>query len=448
MLIKNLSLITSLLLSLFSAQVLAMPEIQRWQADNGAKVMYVHANGLPMLDVRVVFDAGSARDDGLSGLAALTNGLLAEGAGGLTAQVLAEQFESVGAQLENDSLRDMAIVGVRSLTDQAYLDTALATLTTVLSQPDFNQPEFERELARMKVAVTARKQSPADIAEEAFYQALYGDHPYASPTGGTAESVEKITLEAIRAFYKKYYVASNALIVIVGAIDRAQAEAIANRLSAGLAAGERAAPLPAVKPLAENTVIRIPYPSKQAHIFMGQPGMKRGDEDYFSLYMANHPFGGSGFASRLVETIREERGLAYSVYSYFSPMREAGPFIMGMQTRADQADQSVALLQAELEKYLTEGPAEKELADSISNVVGSFPLNLDGNAKLLGYLAMIGFYDLSDDYLQNFVEQIESVSVAAAKQAMARRIQPDRMVTVIVGDIATDQDKKAETLQE
>jgi zinc protease len=300
----------------------------------------------------------------------------------------------------------------------------------------------------MKVAVTARKQSPADIAEEAFYQALYGDHPYASPTGGTAESVEKITLEAIRAFYKKYYVASNALIVIVGAIDRAQAEAIANRLSAGLAAGERAAPLPAVKPLAENTVIRIPYPSKQAHIFMGQPGMKRGDEDYFSLYMANHPFGGSGFASRLVETIREERGLAYSVYSYFSPMREAGPFIMGMQTRADQADQSVALLQAELEKYLTEGPAEKELADSISNVVGSFPLNLDGNAKLLGYLAMIGFYDLSDDYLQNFVEQIESVSVAAAKQAMARRIQPDRMVTVIVGDIATDQDKKAETLQE
>lgn len=448
MLIKNLSLITSLLLSLFSAQVLAMPEIQRWQSDNGAKVMYVHANGLPMLDVRVVFDAGSARDDGLSGLAALTNGLLAEGAGGLTAQVLAEQFESVGAQLENDSLRDMAIVGVRSLTDQAYLDTALATLTTVLSQPDFNQPEFERELARMKVAVTARKQSPADIAEEAFYQALYGDHPYASPTGGTAESVEKITLEAIRAFYKKYYVASNALIVIVGAIDRAQAEAIVNRLSAGLAAGERAAPLPAVKPLAENTVIRIPYPSKQAHIFMGQPGMKRGDEDYFSLYMANHPFGGSGFASRLVETIREERGLAYSVYSYFSPMREAGPFIMGMQTRADQADQSVALLQAELEKYLTEGPAEKELADSISNVVGSFPLNLDGNAKLLGYLAMIGFYDLSDDYLQNFVEQIESVSVAAAKQAMARRIQPDRMVTVIVGDIATDQDKKAETLQE
>jgi len=450
-------LMVSLWLSLISAQAHAMPDIQSWQTDNGARVMYVHVNGLPMVDVRVLFDAGSARDEGLSGLATLTNGLLAEGAGGQTAQVLAEQFESVGAQLENDSLRDMAIVGVRSLTDKAYLDTALSTLSTVLSQPDFNQKEFERELARMKVVVTARKQSPSDIADEAFYKAIYGDHPYAAPSGGTEESVEKLTLDAIKAFYQKYYVARNALIVMVGAIDRAQAETIASNLAKGLATGEKAPPLPEVKPLTENKVIRIQYPSKQVHISMGQPGMKRGDKDYFSLYMANHPFGGSGFASRLVATIREDRGLAYSVYSYFLPMREAGPFMMGMQTRADQADQAVALMQAELEKYIAEGPAEAELADSISNVVGSFPLNLDGNGKLMGYLAMIGFYDLPYDYLQNFVENVESVSRADAKDAMTRRIRPDKMVTVIVGDIeagtavvdqAVGEDKKVETPQE
>jgi zinc protease len=441
-------MIAGLLLSLVAVQANAMPDIQSWQSDNGAKVMYVHVNGLPMVDVRVVFDAGSARDEGLSGLAALTNGLLAEGAGGQTAQALAEQFESVGAQLENDSLRDMAIVGVRSLTDKAYLDTALSTLSTVLSQPDFNQSEFERELARMKVAVTARKQSPADIADEAFYMAIYGDHPYAAPSGGTEESVERLNLEVIKAFYKKYYVASNALIVMVGAIDRPQAEMIANNLSKGLAKGEKTTPLPAVKPLTESKVIRIQYPSKQAHIFMGQPGMKRGDKDYFSLYMANHPFGGSGFAARLVKTIREDRGLAYSVYSYFSPMREAGPFTMGMQTRADQTDQAVALLQAELEKYIAEGPAEDELADSISNVVGSFPLNLDGNSKLIGYLAMIGFYNLPDDYLQDFVKNVESVSTADAKDAMARRIKTDKLVTVIVGDIASDEAKKVEMPQE
>lgn len=440
MLTKFSSMIFSgLLLSFISVQVIAMPDIQNWQSDNGAKVMYVHVNGLPMLDVRVIFDAGSARDDGLSGLAALTNGLLAEGAGGQTAQALAEQFESVGAQLENDSLRDMAIVGVRSLTEKAYLETALATLATVLSQPDFNQKEFERELARMKVSVTARKQSPSAIAGEAFYKAIYGDHPYAAPSGGTEESVERLNLEAIKAFYQKYYVAKNALIVIVGAVERPQAEMIANSLSKGLAVGEQAAAIPEVPPLTEKKVIRIQYPSKQAHIYMGQPGMKRGDEDYFSLYMANHPFGGSGFASRLVETIREDRGLAYSVYSYFSPMREAGPFMMGMQTRADQADQAVSLLQSELEKYIAEGPAEDELADSISNVVGSFPLNLDSNSKLMGYLAMMGFYNLPDDYLQKFVKNVESVTPASAKDAMARRIKTDKMVTVIVGGIEVDE---------
>ena len=436
MLIKLSSIIFGLWLSLISVQVFAMPDIQSWQSDNGAKVMYVHVNGLPMLDVRVVFDAGSARDEGLSGLAALTNGLLAEGAGGKTAQVLAEQFESVGAQLENDSMRDMAIVGVRSLTDKVYLDTALATLTTVLSQPDFNQKEFERELARMKVAVAARKQSPAAIADEAFYKAIYGDHPYAAPSGGTEESLEILNLEAIKAFYQKYYVAKNALIIIVGAVERPQAEVIANSLSKGLTIGEKAAVIPEVQPLSESKVIRIQYPSKQAHIYVGQPGMKRGDKDYFSLYMANHPFGGSGFASRLVETIREDRGLAYSVYSYFSPMREAGPFMMGMQTRADQTDQAVALLQSELDKYIAEGPADDELADSISNVVGSFPLNLDSNSKLMGYLAMIGFYNLPADYLQKFVENIESVTPAKAKEAMARRIKTDKLVTVIVGDLA------------
>lgn len=451
---KMMSLLAALML--FSTWAQAIPDIQNWQTNNGAKVMYVYANGLPMLDVRVVFDAGSVRDNELSGLAALTNGLLAEGANGLSAQILAERFESVGAQFENDSLRDMAVVGVRTLTDKAYLDTAIATLGMVLTQPDFNQNEFDRELARMKVGFTAKKQSPADIAQEAFYKAVYGDHPYARPMGGTEESLEKLNLDAVRNFYKQYYVAKNALIVIVGSIERSQAETIANNLSMGLAEGEKAAAIPEVQPLNESKVVRIQYPSKQAHIFMGQTGTKRGDKDYFSLYIANHPFGGSGFASRLVETIREDRGLAYSVYSYFLPMREAGPFMIGMQTRTDQVDQAISLLQSELEKYVTDGPDEKELENSISNVVGTFPLNLDSNSKLKEYLSMIGFYNLPDDYLQTFVGNIESVSMADVKDALTRRIKTDKLVTVIVGDIDEDtisdqkavEGKKVETPQE
>lgn len=411
----------------------AIPDIQHWQTDNGARVLFIPVNELPMVDVRIVFDAGSARDDGKSGLATLTNGLLAEGAGGMSPQQIAERFESVGAEFENMSLRDMAYLGVRSLTENKYLDTSMETLATVLARPDFPPAAFARELARMKVAVVARKQSPADIAEETFYRAIYGTHPYAEPSAGTEQSLQRLVPLDVRAFYSRYYVASNAVIAIVGDVDRAQAERMANQLVAGLAAGQRAPQLPPVPALEKAQEIRIDYPSKQSHIFVGQPGLKRKEEKYFDLYVANHPFGGSGFASRLVETVREDRGLAYSVYSYFSPMREMGPFTMGMQTRSDQTDEALKLLRDELKRYLDEGPSEAELKASTSNITGSFPLNLDSNSKLLDYIAMIGFYDLPMDYLQKFVANIEAVDVKSASAAIRDRINIDRLVTVVVG---------------
>jgi zinc protease len=223
----SLMTITSLLcLMVFNVAVHATPQIQTWQTENGAKVLFVPAKEIPMLDVRIVFDAGSARDDGLSGLAVLTNGLLSEGAAGKTSQQIAEAFESVGAQIEYDAARDMALVGVRSLTEPRYLSAAIESLKQVLTQPDFPQEAFQREINRMKVAVKARLQSPSALASQAFNKAVFGDHPYASPTSGTKESLEEITLDDIKEFYKKYYVASNATVAIVGNVERGQAEEI------------------------------------------------------------------------------------------------------------------------------------------------------------------------------------------------------------------------------
>jgi zinc protease len=416
-----------------SVAVNAAPQIQTWQTENGAKVLFVPATEIPMLDVRIVFDAGSARDHGLSGLAVLTNGLLAEGAAGKTSQQIAEEFESVGAQLDNDAMRDMALIGVRSLTESRYLTPAIETLKQVLTQPDFPDAAYQRELNRMKVAVKAQQQSPAALASEAFYKAVYGDHPYASPVSGTEESLQRMTLDDVRAFYKKYYVANNATVAIVGNVERWQAEEIVKALLSTLPAGEKAPALPAVEPLTEAKKIVIDYPSTQTHIYVGQTGIKRGDDDYFTLYVANHPFGGSGFASRLVEVIREQNGLAYSVSSYFLPMREAGPFIMSMQTKTEQTEQALTLLDQELNKYVKNGPGKDELAASMSNITGSFPLNIDSNSKLLNYIAMIGFYDLPTDYLDNFISNMKAVDVKKINNALSRRIHPDQMVTVIVG---------------
>ncbi len=423
-----------MLMPVVAGHVHASPEIQSWTTQQGAKVLFVENNMLPMVDVRIVFDAAGSRDGALPGLAMLTNGLLAEGAAGKDAQQLAESFESVGAQFGNDSLRDMAYVGVRTLTDEQYMNTAINTLADVLVRPDFPRGAFERELARMKVALEARKQSPSDIAEEAFFKAVYAEHPYAMPVGGTDESLENITLQDIEAFYQQYYVASNAITVIVGAVDRKTAARMVDTIFDGLPAGSKPEPLPPVPDLAQAETVKIDFPSKQSHIYVGQPGMKRNDEDFFKLYVANHPFGGSGFSSRLVETIREERGLAYSVSSYFSPMRERGPFMMSLQTRADQTDEALQLLRSELDKYVASGPDKDELEDSISNITGSFPLSLDSNSKILGFLAMIAFYDLPEDFLETYIDNIQKVDRSDIREALRNRIDIDHTVTVIVGN--------------
>lgn len=430
---KITSLIAALVLSLLSFTANASPRILQWHTSQGTPVYFVESKQLPIVDIRIIFDAGSARDNGQAGVAVLTNALLAEGTADKSAQQIAEQFEDVGAEFGNGALQDMAWVSFRSLRDDQYLLPALSVLKDVLSKPKFSEETYQRELANLKVARQSVKQSPAALGSEAFYKALYGDHPYASPSNGTDESLASMQRKQVIDFYDRYYVSSNAVIAIVGQLSRAQAENMANELMADLSKGTKVPAIPAVQPVSEAQTIKIDYPSKQTHILMGQPGIQRGDKDYFTLYLANHPFGGSGFSSRLVDEIREKRGLAYSVYSYFSPSREPGPFMMGMQTKNEQADQAIDLLKAELQKYWQQGPTEDELESSVKNITGGFPLRIDSNKKIVEYLAMIGFYHLPLDYLHNFNRRIESVTLEDIKSALKRRLDPEKMITVIVG---------------
>lgn len=420
----------------------ATPDIQQWETSNGARVYFVAAPELPMIDVRVVFDAGGAREGEKWGLAALTNAVLTEGAGGQTAEQISEQFEDVGAELGYGSLIDMAYVSVRSLTDPASLTPALTALSTVITQPDFPQEAFDREKNRALIGLEHRKQSPSAVAEEAFYQAVYGDHPYGHPGNGTKETVSKLSREDLQRFYQEWYTAKNAVVAIVGDVNAEQARQIAETVVGKLPTGQKAAPLPEVLPLEDARQIRIPHPSTQTTIFVGQPGMKRYDADYFALYVGNHSLGGSGLVSRLSEEVREKRGLSYSVYSYFSPMAGKGPFMAGMQTRNEQVDEGLQVLKDTMMKYVSEGQTEEEFTASVRNITGGFPMRIDNNRKIVEYLAMIGFYDLPLDYLDAFIGKIESLTVEQTREAMKRRLDPEKMVTVIVGggDQQTSQD--------
>lgn len=417
-----------------ASPVMAIPEIQHWIAPSGARVYFVQTDALPIVDVEVVFDAASSRDGELHGISALTNGLLVEGAGDMDATELAEQTESIGAKLSTDSLRDMAMVSLRSLSEPAKLNQALEVMELILSKPSFPQDALNRDRNAMLIALKARQQNAGKVAQDAFFRALYGEHPYAIGPQGTKESLERITREDVERFYHRYYVAKNATVAIVGDIDRAQAEAIAQRLTGSLPEGERPEPLPSPALPDQAELIRIEFPSTQTHVLAGHPAVTRGDPDYFALYVGNYVLGGGGFASRLVEEVREKRGLSYSVYSAFSPMAQKGPFQLGLQTANDQTEEALSVLMDNVRRFREQGPTEDELEKAILNITGSFPLQIDSNANILSYLAVIGFYDLPLDYLATFNDRVRAVTVAAVKDAFKRRVHPDRLVTIVVGD--------------
>jgi zinc protease len=208
---------------------------------------------------------------------------------------------------------------------------------------------------------------------------------------------------------------------------------VSERLTAGLAAGEPAPALPEVPDLPSRVVEELDFPSTQTHVYVGQPGMRRLDPDYFPLYVGNHILGGSGLVSLLMEEVREKRGLSYSVYSYFLPMTERGPFLMGLQTKNDQAAQAREVLMGTVRRFREEGPSEAELAAAKKNITGGFPLRIASNSKIVQYLAVIGFYGLPLDYLDRFSARVSAVTAEQIRDAFGRRVHPARFATVVVG---------------
>lgn len=421
------------LLFLTSGAVSASPEIQTWETSNGVPVYYVHAPELPMVDIQLVFDAGSSRDGDKPGLAMLTTGLMSQGAGGKDADAISSGFESLGAVFGADTGYDSSSMSLRSLTEEDLLASALANLELVMTQPDFPKDALERRRSRTLIGLRSKQQSPGSLAQDAFMEAIYNSHPYANPSEGTEESIKAISRKDVVGFFKQYFVASNAMVVMVGAVDRAKAEAIAEQVASVLPKGEKPAPLPEVNGLDESEKVVIEHPSAQTHILVGQPGIKRGDADYFPLYVGNHILGGGGMVSRLFEEVREKRGLSYSAYSYFSPMRFKGPFIAGLQTKTEQADEALSVLFENIRKFIDKGPTEEELLASQKNITGGYPLRIDSNGKILSYVTVIGFYGLPLDYLEKFNDEVNAVTVEQIRDAFERRVLPDKLVTVMVG---------------
>lgn len=429
--------VCAMLLALTQAAHALLP-IQHWETQRGARVYFVQNRDLPMLDVSVDFPAGAGFDmPGRSGLANMTAHMLKLGAAGMDEDDIARRSADVGAQLSGRFDADRAGAGLRTLSSTKERQQALDILARVLTQPTFPANVLEREKVRLISALKEADTRPDTIAARTFARMVYPSHPYGSRNSGEVETVSKLTRDDLVAFHRAYYSAGRAVVALMGDVTREEAAAIAEALTAGLPAGDAVgAEIPAVPQLAKGETTWITHHATQSHILIGAPGMRRDDPDYFALFVGNHVLGGGGFTSRITDEVRTKRGLAYSAYSYFSPMLREGPFVMGMQTQASQAGAALEVVRKTLAGFLAEGPTAKELAAAKKNIIGGFPLRIDSNRKIHEYLALIGFYRLPLKYLDEFTGNIDRVTSEQIRAAFKRRIDTNRMVTVVVGPSA------------
>ena len=424
-----------------SSAFAALP-IQHWTQPSGARVWLVESHGLPMVDVQLDFDNGERRDPSdKAGLAGVTAGMTAKGLlarGGqpaLDENQLSEAWADLGAAFGASANSDRMSFTLRSLTDPQLLPKALLLGARQLGEPSFPENVWTRERDRMSAAIREANTRPATLANKAYQQAVYSGHPYGFDT--TEESLGRITVADMRTVHARL-MPCRAKVSVVGDVTRAQADQMVTALLARLPPTTAAActalpPVPEVPVLAASAERSIPFSSAQAHVLIGQPGYRRADPDHFALMVGNYILGGGSFVSRLTTEVREKRGLTYSVYSYFSPGLHAGAFTIGLQTRTDQAAQAVQLTREVLRSYVKDGPTEAEMKAAKDFLIGGFPLLLDSNRKLLDNLANIAWHNLPLDYLDTWTQQVEKVTIEQVRAALARKLQPDRMVTVIVG---------------
>ena len=422
-------------LALIAHAAHAILPIQHWETARGARVYFVQNRDLPMVDISAEFPAGAGFDTpDKSGLASLTSHMLRLGVKGMDENEIAGRLADIGAQLGGRFDSDRAGVGVRTLSSAKEREESLRLLGLILTAPQFPAGVLEREKARIIANLKEADTRPDTIASRNFSRAIYPQHPYGLRASGEVATVAKLAREDLAAFHGAHYTVERGVISITGDVSREEAAAIAEALTAGLPSASAAAPtLPPVAALPQPQERWIAHHATQSHILLGAPGMRRDDPDYFALLVGNHVLGGGGFTSRLTEEVRSKRGLAYSAYSYFQPMMREGPFVVGMQTAGAQARDALAVVRKTLADFVGQGPTAKEIAAAKKNIIGGFPLRIDSNRKIHEYLAHIGFYRLPLNYLDEFTKKVESVTAEQIRTAFQKRIDPNRMVTVVVG---------------
>ena len=419
----------------------AILPIEKLDSYKGAQAYLVQTKALPMVDIEVSIDAGDRYDPaGKSGLADMVAGLMNYGAksdkGVLTEAQIADEIADLGANIGFSVSGERAILRIRSLSRQDLRDRAVQLAAAMLSAPTYDPKIVERERQRTITSLREAETKPEFVLERRFKKSVYGNYPLAdSPS---VQSIAAVNANDLVQFHKQFYRGDRMIVSIVGDVDRTQANAIVQTLLKQIPqSGKSIAKLPELQrsPVESLTQreTQIPFDSQQAHIAMGMTAVARNNPDYFPLLVGNYILGGGGFVSRLMSEVREKRGLAYSVFSYFAPGKENGIFQAGLQTKNDQAVLALDVMSSTIAQFIADGPKPSELEAAKANLINGYPLRIDNNRKLLDNVSSIAWNNLPLDTMDIWTKQVEAVTLEQVKAAFQKYLAMDRMKIVVLG---------------
>ncbi len=428
-----LPLLLCLILAPQAAAFAAM-NAQRESLPNGMVLVTSEQPALPIVSVQLLIRAGSRYDPaGGHGLANLTSRLLTRGTPTRDSMAISGLVEGMGAHLSTDAGRELATVTLSIL--KRDLDTGLALVGEALTEPSFPEKELERTKQSLRATIRAKRDRPGAIAREAFRAALYPGSFYGRPVEGSSDSVQGLDRDAVVDFHRRYYRPDRAILVAVGDVTH---EEMKGRLAGVLADWKKSdgapdAPVTLQPP--KRTVIKIDRNLTQSTIIMGHEGPLRSNPDHYAIRVMNHILGGGSLSSRLGDSIRNQRGLAYSVYSYFLAGKETGRFQLAMQTRNESAGEAIATATAEIERIRRDSVTEEELADAKSYLTGNFALGLETNGDIAGFLGQVEYLDLGLDYADRYPELVRQVTTEDIQRVALKYLQPDKLILTVVGNL-------------
>ena len=438
--LKALLLINILGLGAMGSAYAILP-IEKLDSFKGAQAYLVQTKTLPMVDIEVSIDAGDRYDPSAkSGLATMTAGLMHYGARSdkavLSEAQIADEIADLGANIGFSVSGERATMRIRSLSRKDLRERAVQLASSMLSAPMYDAKILVREKQRMTTGLLEAETKPESVLERNFRKTVYGNYPLAfSPS---VQSVANVSVSDLQQFHKQFYRGDRMIISIVGDVSRAEATEIIRTLLQKIPeSGPEIAKLPElqrspIEPLSQRE-INIPFDSQQAHIAMGMTAVTRSNPDYFPLLVGNYILGGGGFVSRLMSEVREKRGLAYSVFSYFAPGKDVGIFQAGLQTKNDQATLALEVMSSTIENFIAKGATQSELAAAKSNLINGYPLRIDNNRKLLDNVSSIAWNGLPLDTMETWTLKVEAVTLDQVSAAFQKYLAMDRMKIVILG---------------